>query len=164
MPHCHPIPAALAAAALLAAPHALAQTQRCLQADTTADTCSKRSGGVWVCDVHVYSTPGGPVVYPYTLLVPRAAVKPTIVWHLLEPGSAFRTDDGPLELKEDTNFTGGAPSASAAGASMSLKKQRRYRIVQKVVAPGASHHYSIQYVDPAGNVRKCDPNINNQSG
>lgn len=164
MPHCHPIPAALAAAALLAAPHALAQTQRCLQADTTANTCSKRSGGVWVCDVHVYSTPGGPVVYPYTLLVPRAAVKPTIVWHLLEPGATFRTDDGPLELKEKPVFAGGSPSSSALGSSSSSKPRPRYRIQWKQVVAGSSHDYTIQYVDAAGNVRKCDPNINNQSG
>lgn len=131
----------------------------CIQANTKAETCEMK-GGALFCPIYVFNTPSGTVVFPYKLKVP-AGVKARLVWRLLEPKSQFIADDGPQELKNNSEFEDGSPSADDDG-TISANGQR-YKITYKNRLASTTHSYTIQFRNQGGTVFKCDPTITNEA-
>lgn len=130
----------------------------CLINDTKANTC-RSQGSHLVCDLYVYNTPGGTVVYPYTLLVPPRQ-KAKLVWHLLEPKMKFERADGPQELKQNTEFDDGGPTDDPDGTIIAASG-KRYTVFDKNTV-GRRHEYTIQFrSQQSGTVFRCDPTIEN---
>jgi hypothetical protein len=133
----------------------------CVQSDTKAATCEQR-GVVLFCPVYVYNTTNGPVVYPYTLVVP-AREKARIVWHLLEPKTEFLAADGPQELKQESEFEDGGPTDHPEGGGNPGAKGKKYRFHYKNTQPGKTFKYTIKFRSAAGTEFGCDPAITNLS-
>ena len=142
-------------------PGAEPRANACLIDNTRANTC-RSQGGHLVCDLYVYNTPGGTVVYPYTLLVP-ARQKAKLVWPWIEPKMKFESGDGPIELKRNPEFEDGGPTDDPDGTIIA-RSGKKYTVFDKNTV-GKRHAYTIQFrsSQQSSTEFSCDPYIENEA-
>jgi hypothetical protein len=108
-----------------------------------------------------------PYVFPHRLSTPGPSNIPTvIVWHLLDPRFVFKSDDGPLELKNNNEFSNGKPTDDIDGdpeeTLAPLAQGQRYRIRFRNTMGSKTHDYRISFRRSDGSdTRVCDPRIVN---
>lgn len=133
----------------------------CLLGNTEEMTCEPRPWGA-SCPVYVFETPGGTVVYPGTLKVPKNLRGARIVWHLLEPKASFDTGDGPQGLTSTQFEDGGATNDPEGGGAVSTSG-KKYRFVYKNIGAAPPYKYTVRYHNGQGALVQCDPNITNEA-
>lgn len=145
---------------------AAVRTVQCVASNTAENTCRRNQQGKLVCHAWVFSTPSGPVVYPYKVIVGVPGEKHRIVWHLLEPGAKFKREDGPRELKSNGHFEEGFPANDDDGDNDSGDNGKKYRFTYKnnQHSPSGGHKYTIFFRNSANQLMSCDPNIENEAG
>lgn len=146
------------------APDMAPRAETCQQSGTSENTCQRKNGKL-VCHAYVFGTRGGPQVYPFKLVVRRPGEPVTVVWHLLEPGAKFLVNDGPQELKNNGEFKDGSPTNDEDGAPSTGNSGRKYRFtyLNTIQSPAGGHKYTIAYRTAAGQIARCDPNIENEA-